>query len=163
MPARAMTSLDENFLLFLTLKSEAETAALGRRIAGLLRRGDVVALSGGLGAGKTALARSIVRTFLPQEEVPSPTFTLVQTYDAPAFSIWHVDLYRVKAKSEMRELGLDEALDGGVLLIEWPDRMGELLARDRLDVMLEMSDEASERVAKIVARGSWVPRIGKLS
>ncbi len=163
MLARAMTSPDENFLLFLTLKSEAETEALGRRIARLLTRGDVVALSGGLGAGKTALARSIIRAFLPQEEVPSPTFTLVQTYDAPAFPIWHVDLYRVKARSEVRELGLDEALDGGVLLIEWPDRMGELLPRDRLNVMLEMSDEASERTAKIVARGSWVQRIENLS
>jgi tRNA threonylcarbamoyladenosine biosynthesis protein TsaE len=162
MLARAMTVSNDSFMLSLSLKSEAETAALGRRIAGVLEAGDVVALSGGLGAGKTALARAVIRHFLPQEEVPSPTFTLVQTYDAGAFAIWHVDLYRVKAKSEIRELGLDEALDIGALLIEWPDRMAEMLPRDRLDVILEMGDAASERAAKIVARGSWVPRLEKL-
>ena len=162
MPMRVMTSPDENFLLLLELTSETETEALGRRIADVLRRGDTVTLSGGLGAGKTALARSIIRRFLPREEVPSPTFTLVQTYDTPAFSIWHVDLYRLKAKSEVRELGLDEALDTGVLLIEWPDRMAELLPRDRLDIAFELEDHASERLVKIVARGSWVPRLETL-
>jgi tRNA threonylcarbamoyladenosine biosynthesis protein TsaE len=86
----------------------------------------------------------------------------VQTYDAPSFPIWHVDLYRVKAKSELRELGLDEALETGALIIEWPDRMGEMLPSDRLDVMLETGDEPHERVAKIVARGSWVARLEKL-
>jgi tRNA threonylcarbamoyladenosine biosynthesis protein TsaE len=162
MLARAMTSANENFLIVFDLTSEAETEALGRRIAGALRPGDTVALCGGLGAGKTALACSIVRRFLPQEEVPSPTFTLVQTYDTPRFAIWHVDLYRVKDKRELRELGLDDALDEGVLLIEWPERMAELLPRDRLDVMLEMKDDASERTAKIIARGSWVARIEQL-
>ncbi len=159
MLARAMTLSDQNHLTVLDLTSEAETEALGRRIADALRPGDVVALYGGLGAGKTSLARSIVRRFLPQEEVPSPTFTLVQTYETPAFAIWHVDLYRLKDKSEVRELGLEEALDEGVLLIEWPERMAELLPRDRLDVMFEMTDDAEHRVAKVVARGSWVARI----
>ncbi|MCE9521417.1 MAG: tRNA (adenosine(37)-N6)-threonylcarbamoyltransferase complex ATPase subunit type 1 TsaE [Alphaproteobacteria bacterium] len=149
-------------MLLLNLMSEAETEALGRRIAGVLKRGDTIALSGGLGAGKTLLARSIIRHFLPREEVPSPTFTLVQTYEAPAFRISHVDLYRVKDKSEIRELGLDEAMDEGVVLIEWPNRMGELLPRDRLDISFELEDDATERLAKVVARGSWVPRIEKL-
>ena len=162
MLARDMIPTHENFLIVLDLASEAATVALGRRIAGVLERGDMVALSGGLGAGKTALARSIVRSFLPEEEVPSPTFTLVQTYETPGFSIWHVDLYRVKDKSELRELGLDDALDEGALLIEWAERMGEKLPRDRLDVMLETTDDASERVAKIIARGSWVARIEQL-
>jgi len=162
MLVRAMTSPDENFLLLLNLASEAETEALGRRIADVLKPGDTVALSGGLGAGKTALARSIIRRFLPREEVPSPTFTLVQTYETSMFPIWHVDLYRLKAKSEIRELGLDEALDTGVLLIEWPDRMGELLPRDRLDIAFELEDDATQRLVKIVARGSWVPRLEKL-
>ncbi|MEQ1867013.1 MAG: tRNA (adenosine(37)-N6)-threonylcarbamoyltransferase complex ATPase subunit type 1 TsaE [Micropepsaceae bacterium] len=163
MLARAMTSSDLNFLTVLDLTSEAETEALGRRIADALRPGDMVALYGGLGAGKTALARSIVRRFLPQEDVPSPTFTLVQTYETPAFAIWHVDLYRLKDKSELTELGLDEAMDAGVLLVEWPERMAELLPRDRLDIMFEMTDDAAHRVAKVVARGSWVARVGQLS
>jgi tRNA threonylcarbamoyladenosine biosynthesis protein TsaE len=162
MLACAMTTSDQNILHALTLNSEAETEALGRRIAALLKAGDTVALSGGLGAGKTALARAIIRVFLPQEEVPSPTFTLVQTYDAARFSIWHVDLYRVKAKSEIRELGLDEALDTGVLLIEWPDRMAELLPRDRLDVVIETGEGAAERIVKLVARGSWAARLEQL-
>ena len=80
-----------------------------------------------------------------------------------AFAIWHVDLYRVKDKSEVRELGLDEARDEGVLLIEWPERMAELLPRDRLDIMIETTDDAARRVAKIVARGSWVARADRLT
>lgn len=162
MLARDMTLSEQNFLLLLELKSEAETEALGRRIGDALRPGDTVTLAGALGAGKTLLARAIVRRFLPTEEVPSPTFTLVQTYNTPAFPIWHVDLYRLKTRNDVRELGLDEALDGGVLIIEWPDRMGELLPRDRLDISFELEDDEVERLVKIVARGSWVPRIDKL-
>jgi tRNA threonylcarbamoyladenosine biosynthesis protein TsaE len=162
MHARAMTSTDQNFMLLLDLANEAETEALGRRIADQLRPGDTVALAGGLGAGKTALARAIVRRFLPAEEVPSPTFTLVQTYETPKFKISHVDLYRLKARDEVVELGLDEALEDGVLLIEWPDRMAELLPRDRLDISFELENSVSERLVKIVARGSWVARVDKL-
>ena len=162
MLARDMTLSDQNFLLILDLESAAETEALGRRIADALQPGDTVTLSGALGAGKTLLARSIVRRFLPQEEVPSPTFTLVQTYDAPAFAIWHVDLYRLRSQTEVRELGLDDALDGGVLIIEWPDRMGDLLPRDRLDISFEHEDHPTERLVKVVARGSWAARIEQL-
>jgi tRNA threonylcarbamoyladenosine biosynthesis protein TsaE len=162
MLARAMSFSNTSFFQCVTLKGEAETAALGRRVARLLRPGDTVTLTGPLGAGKTVFARGLIRAFLSGEEVPSPTFTLVQTYETPAFAIWHVDLYRVKDKSELSELGLDEALDTGVLLIEWPERMAELLPRDRLDIMLEMTDDAAHRVAKVVARGSWVARVDKL-
>lgn len=161
MLARVMSSHD-SFYCSLIFRSEAETAAFGAKLGALLRRGDTVTLSGGLGAGKSVLARGIVRRFLPHEEVPSPTFTLVQTYGTPAFAIWHVDLYRLKTASEVRELGLDDALDGDVLLIEWPDRMGELLPRDRLDIILEGGNDADERVAKLIARGSWTPRIKDL-
>jgi tRNA threonylcarbamoyladenosine biosynthesis protein TsaE len=162
MLARDMTSSDQNFLLILGLESATETEALGRRIADALQPGDTVTLSGALGAGKTLLARSIVRRLVPQEEVPSPTFTLVQTYETPGFAIWHADLYRLKSKNDVRELGLDEALDRGVLIVEWPDRMGDLLPRDRLDISFEHEDHPTERLVKIVARGSWVPRIEQL-
>lgn len=159
MHARSMTMSSESFYHSLTFGSEAETAAFGAKIADLLKAGDTVTLGGDLGAGKTVVARAIIRRFLPREEVPSPTFTLVQTYETPGFTISHVDLYRVKERSELGEFGLGEALERGVLLIEWPDRMGELLPRDRLDIMLSTTDEESARMVQIVSRGSWVERI----
>jgi tRNA threonylcarbamoyl adenosine modification protein YjeE len=162
MLARAMTQSDGSFFQSLTLTSEAETEALGRGLARLIKGGDMITLAGVLGAGKTVLARAIIRHFLPGEEVPSPTFTLVQTYETPRFPIWHVDLYRVKALSEVRELGLDDVADRGVLLIEWPDRMAALLPADRLDIVFEGGDAGDERSVKIIARGDWVARIGDL-
>jgi tRNA threonylcarbamoyl adenosine modification protein YjeE len=148
----------ESFLRQFELESEAGTAALGCEIARHLAAGDTVTLSGPLGSGKTVLARAVVRTFLAREEVPSPTFTLVQTYETQNFLISHVDLYRVKAESELRELGLDEALDRGVLIIEWPDRMGTQLPPDRLDLMFEAAD-GEHRLVKLVGRGSWAQRL----
>jgi tRNA threonylcarbamoyladenosine biosynthesis protein TsaE len=150
-----------SFFRSFDIKSEAETAALGQEIARHLAAGDTVTLAGPLGSGKTVLARAIVRTFSPREEVPSPTFTLVQTYDTQNFPIAHVDLYRVKAESELRELGLDEALERGVLVVEWPDRMGVQLPGDRLDIMFEAADGTS-RLLKLVGRGSWSQRLKTL-
>ena len=147
----------------LVLEDEAATVRFGRKLAGLLRRGDVVALSGGLGSGKTALARAVVRAFLAEEEVPSPTFTLVQTYDTPDFAIWHVDLYRLDGPSEIRELGLDDAIDaGGVLLIEWPERAGAWPPGDRLDISLSFGKSAAARRAELTARGDWCDRLPAL-
>lgn len=151
----------DSFYRSFDLQAEAETAALGREIARHLAAGDTVTLSGPLGAGKSVLARAIVRTFLAREDVPSPTFTLVQTYETQNFTISHVDLYRVKAASELRELGLDEALERGVLLIEWPDRMGMQLPPDRLDIMFEAVD-GEARLMKLVGRGSWSARVKTL-
>jgi tRNA threonylcarbamoyladenosine biosynthesis protein TsaE len=156
----ASSGIDSFFRSF-DLKTEADTAALGREIARHLAAGDTVTLSGPLGSGKSVLARAVVRTFSPREEVPSPTFTLVQTYETQNFTISHVDLYRVKSESELRELGLDEALDRGVLIIEWPDRMGPQLPGDRLDLMFEAADGES-RLMKLVGRGSWVARLKSL-
>lgn len=166
MLARAMSSSNTSFFQCLTLTGEAETAALGRRVAGLLQPGDTVTLTGPLGAGKTVFARGLIRAFLAAEDVPSPTFTLVQTYETARFPIWHVDLYRLKSAGEVRELGLDEALERGVLLIEWPDRMGHALPADRLDVVIEGMDEENdheERIVKVIARGAWASRVGDLS
>lgn len=159
MIARAMVMAGDSFFVQLILKSEPETVALGAQIAELLRPGDLVGLAGNLGAGKTTLARALVRHLLPGEEVPSPTFTLVQIYDVRQFKIWHTDLYRVKARSELRELGFEEALEDGVLLVEWPDRMGEDLPEDRLDVIMEVDDGAEDRRVKLIGRGSWASRV----
>jgi tRNA threonylcarbamoyl adenosine modification protein YjeE len=153
----------DSFFAQLILKTEPETLRLGAIIADLLRPGDTVALAGTLGAGKTTLARALIRRMLPAEEVPSPTFTLVQIYDTSKFRICHADLYRVKNKRELRELGFDEILEDGVVLVEWPDRMSELLPDDRLDIILEVDDGTEDRRVKLIGRGAWVSRVKQLA
>jgi tRNA threonylcarbamoyladenosine biosynthesis protein TsaE len=121
----------------LDLPDEAATAALAARLAPRLRPGDIVLLSGDLGAGKSFFARALIRaaTGEPELEVPSPTFTLVQSYDLPAGELWHFDLYRLGAPEEVLELGWDEARQG-ICLVEWPDRLGGLIPPDRLKIEL---------------------------
>jgi tRNA threonylcarbamoyladenosine biosynthesis protein TsaE len=106
------------------LKDEAATARLGAALASVARNGDVIALSGPLGVGKTALARGFIRALGHEGDVPSPSFAIVQPYEALDPPVWHVDLYRIEAPSEIDELGLDSAADA-VLLVEWPERAGE--------------------------------------
>lgn len=115
-------------------------------MAPALQPGDALLLEGSLGAGKTALARAIIRARLhnPAEDVPSPTFTLVQTYEAADGDIWHADLYRLTHPDDILELGLDEALDGAICLIEWPDRLGGHLPENPIRVTLQ-HDEGSRR------------------
>lgn len=145
----------------LTLPDEAATAALAARIAPWLRAGDVVTLRGDLGAGKTALARSIIRTLAddPEEEVPSPTFTLVQTYEHLTPPVWHFDLYRLTDPGEVEELGWEEAL-GACALVEWPERLGPLLPPDRLDIHIAINDDQS-RLVTLTGHGTWGPRLDK--
>lgn len=107
----------------LFLPDAAATANLARALAPCLRAGDTVLLEGQIGAGKTHFARALIQHFLA-EDVPSPTFTLVQTYDAPAFEIWHADLYRLTHPDEAVELGLTEAFESALCLVEWPERLG---------------------------------------
>jgi tRNA threonylcarbamoyladenosine biosynthesis protein TsaE len=134
--------------LRLRLASEADTRALGAALAEILGPGDCVLLSGGLGAGKSALARAIVRAALrdPEREVPSPSYTLVNVHEGPRGEIWHADLYRLAGPEEAAELGLDEAAHA-LLLVEWPDRLGEALPPRRLEIALEaVSEEARDAV-----------------
>lgn len=109
------------------LDTPEATDALAERFAKVLTPGDTLLLSGALGAGKTHLARALIRAVLgnPQEPVPSPTFTLVQIYEAPQVTIWHADLYRLTDPGELDELGLFEAVDDAIRLIEWPDRLAQ--------------------------------------
>jgi tRNA threonylcarbamoyladenosine biosynthesis protein TsaE len=130
------------------------TAALGARLAALLALGDAVCLFGDLGAGKSTLARGLIRALTsPDEDVPSPTFTLVQTYDAPQFAIAHFDLYRLGSAAEAYEIGVDEALDEGCAIIEWPERLEGDLPRDRLDIELSATGDA--RRARITPHGRF--------
>ena len=147
--------------LLIDLADEAATAALGARLAASARPRDVLLLHGDLGMGKTALARGFVTALSPEtDEVPSPTFTLVQTYPSPAGPIWHFDLYRLKHPDEIWELGFEDALVDGVLLIEWPDRLGGLAPRDRLDLTLSLGAAPDARRAELAAvgRSDWLDR-----
>jgi len=143
--------------LSISLPNEAETAALGARLASAVRPGDVIALSGDLGAGKTTLARALIQALAGAgTDVPSPTFTLVQTYETDRLPVWHFDLYRLEDPGEARELGLEEAVDG-LALIEWPERLGRLLPVARLEVRL--SFEGPGRIARLVDFQDWSTRL----
>jgi tRNA threonylcarbamoyladenosine biosynthesis protein TsaE len=149
-----MSKENRAFERIVALADLKATDALGKRIAACLQRGDTVALKGDLGAGKTTLARAILRALGVVETVPSPTFTLVQHYDTPRLTVCHYDLYRIEDPREMEELGLDEALDEGAALIEWPERAGARLPGDRLDVALSITDKGA-RLARIGGPSRW--------
>jgi tRNA threonylcarbamoyladenosine biosynthesis protein TsaE len=145
------------------LPDEDSTCRLGRALAALARPGDLIALSGGLGAGKSTLARAFIRALTrPDEDVPSPTFTLVQVYDTPAGAVWHFDLYRLDRPDDAFELDIEDAFAEGICLIEWPDRLGPLLPARRLDLRLEEAESEGSRRAHLTATGSWADRIGEL-
>lgn len=145
----------------------AATQALAVRIGPLLRAGDVVALYGGLGAGKTAFARALIQGLQAPlgmvEEVPSPTFSLVQQYQIGALGVWHFDLYRLSGPEETHELGLEEAFAEGVSLIEWPQCVESRLPYNRLEIYLEIPADAgieeSRRQVRLAGYGDWSARM----
>lgn len=128
------------------LPNEQATEALGATLAARLKPGDVVGLKGDLGAGKTTLARAIIRAAAADADliVPSPTFTLVEVYDTPRGSYWHFDLYRLDDPQQVYELGWEEALAEGIVLLEWPERLGRLLPK-HLSVTLELASDDGRR------------------
>jgi tRNA threonylcarbamoyladenosine biosynthesis protein TsaE len=140
------------------IHSESGLHALAAWLAPLLKTGDVVTLKGDLGAGKTAFARALINVLAGrEEEVPSPTFTLVQTYDLPHISVWHFDLYRLdEDRRDILELGWDEARAQGLALVEWPDRLGSLLPKDRLEVEIMFQQDSDEsRLVQFTPFGKW--------
>ena len=139
--------------------SEEETAAFAARLAARLGPGDTVLLSGEIGAGKSALARALIRARLgdPVAEVPSPTFTLVQTYRAPDVEIWHADLYRLGDADEVRELGLEAAFDTAICLVEWPDRLNGLTPPEALLIRMAAGPDAHE--VRLSGPSSWTDRL----
>jgi len=139
------------------LADEAASARVGAAIARALQPGEAVCLSGPLGAGKSTLARALIRALTaPDEDVPSPTFTLVQFYDGPRLRIAHFDLYRLTSPDEAYEIGLDEALDDGAAVIEWPERLEGRLPPDRLDVEIGLLDVG--RSLRLTPHGAWEGR-----
>jgi tRNA threonylcarbamoyl adenosine modification protein YjeE len=149
-----MANRIEGFSGSFPLSDLAATDALAARIAAGLRRGDCVALKGDLGAGKTTLARAILRKLGVAEHVPSPTFTLVQTYETSRGPVFHFDLYRVGDARELEELGFEEALDNGIALVEWPERAGDRLPAT-LEVMLEVHPKMG-RSATVHGEAYWI-------
>ena len=128
-------------------RSEQETADIAARFAKQLRAGDVVALYGTLGAGKTAFCRGFIQSLIAGAEVPSPTFTLLQTYDTPRFPVFHFDMYRLKSPEEAYEIGIEDAFAEGVSLIEWPEKIGPLLPKKHLRVQIRIQN--SNRLIEI--------------
>ena len=115
---------------FVSLSDENATLALGAKLMKSLSPGHTVALTGDLGAGKTTLVRGMLQSVLGEIEVPSPTFTLVQTYEVRNFEVWHCDMYRLERPQDGYELGLLDAFEDAVCLIEWPDKIAPLLPKD---------------------------------
>lgn len=145
------------------LTGPSETAAAGAALAAILRPGDVIALHGDLGAGKTTLARGLIEALGFTGEVPSPSFPIVIPYAPPELrqALWHVDLYRIDDPQEIEELGLDEARADAALLIEWPERMGTWLWPDALRLTIEREGKDARRLtwqAPAAWEGRWPPR-----
>ena len=142
------------------LGSEAETAALGARLAAVTRAGDVITLCGPLGIGKTALARALIQALGHEGDVPSPSFAIVQPYEELDPPVWHVDLYRIEDPSETDELGLDSAADA-LLIVEWPERVGAAAWPNALRLSLDFAQEGARILTADVPpswEGRWPPK-----
>lgn len=149
----------------LTLHSEKETQSLAAFLANQARVGDVIYLKGTLGMGKSTFARAFIRHLAekPNLQVPSPTFTLVQSYTDLSLPVWHFDLYRLESPEEVEELGLEEALSTSVSLIEWPERLGRMAFSNTLSLTLDVGKTSDAREVLLSGDTSWDNRLKGLS
>lgn len=153
-----MSTTDETVTL--ELAGLPATQELAANLARVCKPGDVIALCGDLGAGKTEFARAFIRALTDaDEDVPSPTFTLVQTYETESVEIWHFDLYRLEHAEEAFELGIEDAFQDAISLIEWPERLGPYLPRNRLDLRLKRSKGKNHRTAELTPHADWSERL----
>ncbi|WP_299641975.1 tRNA (adenosine(37)-N6)-threonylcarbamoyltransferase complex ATPase subunit type 1 TsaE [uncultured Ruegeria sp.] len=146
----------------LTFKSPEETAVFAARMGMTLCPGDVVLLEGSIGSGKTHFARNLIQSLMAEpEDVPSPTFTLVQAYNTPSGEIWHCDLYRLSAAEEVDELGLTEAFDTAICLVEWPGKLGPLAPETALKLTFETDPNNTEfrRVTLSWTAPKWAEKL----
>lgn len=146
------------------LRTEADTHAVAAELSDFLKVGDIIALDGTLGAGKTAFARALINA-LPgiAEDVPSPTFTLVQTYQRGNAEIWHFDLYRLEDPEDAFELGIEDAFADAISLIEWPDKLGPYLPNRHLRIILAQDGESDTRTLEMVGDAVWRDRLADLN
>ena len=149
------------------LADEDATQRLMLDVAALIEPGDLITLSGDLGAGKTTFARALIRHLAGDQsiEVPSPTFTLMQIYELPRFALVHADLYRLSGPAELAELGFEDLAERGVVLLEWPDRAAGLLPADRLDIALTLSPQQGPnyRNARVTGYGAFAARVERIA
>ena len=143
------------------IPDEGAMISLGTRLGGLLDEGDLVLLRGELGMGKSVLARSIIRQSYPEAEAPSPTFTFVETYEGGSRTIFHYDLYRLETPDEVWELGIEEALETGLMLVEWPDRTNALPTEEALHLLIETGESAAARRVTLSGNANWARRLRK--
>jgi len=151
-------------LRHLSSDSETATQVIAAALARQCKTGDCILLQGDLGAGKTAFARGFIQALSPEsQEIVSPTFTLVQTYPARDTTIWHFDLYRLKTPEEVTEIGLDEVLQSGITLIEWPELVEDSLPESSLTVRIRLGSQPEERQFEFAGLASiWKDRLSKL-
>ena len=140
------------------LGTEAETNSFGARLATALRQGDVVCLEGPLGAGKSTLARGLIHALSGANDIPSPTFTLVETYAVDGCELWHFDLYRLEKQSDVWELGFEDALDSGISLIEWPGKIDGILPTEALRLSIDVQPDARRRL-RLIGPDRWMPAL----
>lgn len=159
-----MTTDSNDPLLEGLLAGEAASNSLGQQLAPLLEAGDILCLWGDLGTGKSTLARALIRKLMGEDtDAPSPTFTLVQTYEAPDWDLWHMDLYRLEDPEDALELGIEDAFHDAVSLIEWPDRLQGYLPRNRLDISLfHDAGEGRRRFTLASPDPVWAKRLAPL-
>ncbi len=158
--------MSDKAIISINCPGQAATEAIAAKLSTSVSAGCLIALTGDLGAGKTTFARAFIRARLNDDEaeVPSPTFTLVQTYDAPdGQEIWHADLYRLSDPEEVYELGLEEARSEAVCLIEWPDRMPADWWDNALEISLEITEEGTRSVTLSGAQDHWASLISELA
>ncbi len=143
---------------------EKAVRRIAEGVALKIRAGDAIALYGDLGAGKTAFARALIRALLgdPAAEVPSPTFPILQTYETPRLTVSHLDLYRIGGESEASELGVDELVQGGAIVVEWPERAPGLIGPDRLELRISEASQPDQRMLRLIGHGTWEPRLERI-
>ncbi|WP_417798784.1 tRNA (adenosine(37)-N6)-threonylcarbamoyltransferase complex ATPase subunit type 1 TsaE [Terasakiella pusilla] len=148
----------------INIENQHQTEVCAQRIAQIARAGDVIALHGDLGMGKSVFSRAFIRALTtPDEEVPSPTFTLVQIYDTDAGELYHFDMYRLDSPDDSLELGIEEAFNDSISLIEWPSKLGTYLPWNCLNIEIAPAGHDTARTLTFTSQGDWLDRLKEIT